>query len=384
MLTLQDLFDKNILAYSFVGLCGLGILVRFIIDMVYKRLLKESDNLGTTKSKPLKHMKMKFETCYKLKIGVNNVDTFVDKNILRYRFCGILLSTWENFCGQVLFLTLLLVPVLAVFGVIYQCGQDEILFTGSIGIAAGSIMILVDKSINLSIKKKVIGLNLRDYFENFLKVRLEQEAFHPEMLDQYRKEYFQAMDGNPAKADAVAAAKGEPKDELGRRREARQKKEEEKRIKAVQREAEQKKIEEARREEEKQRIEEKKQLAAKRREEELARLEEERLALEERRSELKKKEEEKRLANERKQREMEEKDRLLHSIERELKSQEVKTEINPVLNGAEEIAAEKERGKPDSTVKETTTHGAPGKKKTNGVSVQEDKLIEDVLKEFFA
>ena len=34
-------------------------------------------------------MKMKFETCYKLKIGVNNVDIFVDKNILRYRFLWI-------------------------------------------------------------------------------------------------------------------------------------------------------------------------------------------------------------------------------------------------------------------------------------------------------
>ena len=61
-------------------------------------------------------MRMKYETCYKLNIPVNNVDTFVDKNLTKYRFCGLLLSTWENISGQVLLLSFLIVPISAVFG----------------------------------------------------------------------------------------------------------------------------------------------------------------------------------------------------------------------------------------------------------------------------
>ena len=52
----------------------------FYIGLVYIYLVKELTNSGTTKNKLLKHMRMKYETCYKLNIAVNNVDTFVDKN----------------------------------------------------------------------------------------------------------------------------------------------------------------------------------------------------------------------------------------------------------------------------------------------------------------
>jgi hypothetical protein len=86
---MQYLYEQNVFIYSFIGLCGIGLAIRLIIDLVYNKLVKESDNPGASNNKQLKHMKMKFETCYKLKIGVNNVDTFVDKNVLRHRFGGI-------------------------------------------------------------------------------------------------------------------------------------------------------------------------------------------------------------------------------------------------------------------------------------------------------
>ena len=286
----QYLFEQKILMYVMVGLGGLGLLARFIINLVYKKLVKESDNMGGTKHKTLKHMKMKFETCYKLKIGVNNVDTFVDRNLLRYKFCGLLLSTWENLCGQVLFLSLLLVPVSTVVGVISKVDQQLILSTGSVGIIASAILIIVDKSINLYSKKQIVKYNLLDYLENFCKVRLEQEAFNPELLEQYRKEYFGLVgaEGESAAASSKIEQKiEEPKDELNRRREAKLRKELEKKALAQKREEEQKRLEAMRREEERRRIEERKMLAAKRREEERLRLEEERQALEARRLEAK-------------------------------------------------------------------------------------------------
>lgn len=190
------LYDNDIIIYTYGGLCGLGILIRFIVNLVYKNLVKESDKLGDTTNKKLKQIKMKFEACFKLRIGVNNVDTFVDKSVLKYRFCGLLLSTWDNFCGQILFLNLLIVPILAVFGVIYKCGQDHILLTGAVGISTSALLILVDKSINLSGKRKILRINLLDYFENFCKVRLEEEPVNPEVAALLRREIKQSADVN--------------------------------------------------------------------------------------------------------------------------------------------------------------------------------------------
>lgn len=377
----QNLFNRNILIYIYAGLCGLGLVVRFILELVHINLIKESDNLGSTTNKALKHMKMKFETCYKLKIGVNNVDTFVDKNILRYRFGGALLSTWETLSGQVLLLSFLIVPVSTVFGVIFDCGQEKIINAGAVGILTGSILILVDRILNLPSKKKLIRLNLMDYLENFCKVRLEQEAFHPEVLEQYRKEYFQTDEVNKQISAAATLAKDDSKSELNRRREARHKKEEEKKALATKREEEQKRIEQARKEEEKRKMEERKKIAARRREEELLKLEEEREALERRRAEMKKKAEEKLQSGEKKQHKAEENNKILQSIEEEFAAAKKTENMNHILKEMDEIAAEKEREVKAKAEQETTpeTNAKP-----RGMSLQEEKLIEDILKEFFA
>ncbi len=390
----QYLFDKNVVIYTFAVLCGIGLIIRLMVNAVYKHLVKESDNLGETKNKMLKHIKLKFETCFKLKIGVNNVDTFVDKNVLRYRFCGVLLSTWDNLGGQVLFLNLLIVPVCAIFGVAENCGQDQILFMGAVGMLSSAVLILVDKSINLTGKRRMLRLNLLDYLENFCKVRLEQEVYQPEVFEQYRRDFLQASEANKQISAAAEMKKAEPKDELKRRREVRHMKEEERKLQAAKREEEQRKLEEARKEEERKKIEERRQLAARRREEDRMKLEEEKQALELRREQMKKKAEEKQQANEKKQHKAEEKNNVLHSIEEELKPTEEKNSVSSFMKSLEEIAADREqavliKAEKDQVVKETANKekqnkAVAGVGKIQAMTPQEEKLIEDVLKEFFA
>lgn len=403
------LFEQNIIMYVFAGLCGLGLLVRLIVNLVFKTLVKASENPAETKNKLLKLMKMRFEACYKAKIGVNNVDTFVDKNVLRYRFCGVLLSTWDNFSGQILFLNLLIVPISAVFGVVFKCGQDLVLLTGAVGILTSAVLIIVDKSINLPAKKRMLHVNLLDYLENFCKVRLEQEAFHPELYEQMRREYAQVAESKKQVVTSKEAAK-ENTEELDRRREAKIKKEEEKKLQAQRREEERRRIEEIRKEEERRKQEERKQLAAKRREEELRKIEEERKALEARQAELKKLSMEK-LA-EKHPEPAAEKETILHSLEEDLKPSQERTDLNKVLQGLDEIAASKERDQKEkkqlradnlsmdkqsidklsteekkAAAKASVQNVKPAKgssKTRNNSNSQEDKVIEDVLKEFFA
>ena len=369
---IQDIYNDNIIIYVFAGLCALGILIRFILNMVYIYLVKESDKLGSTNNKLLKHMKMKFETCYKLNIGVNNVDTFVDKSLTKYKFCGLLLSTWENFSGQVLLLSFLIIPISAVFGVVFEISRDQILYTGAVGVLVGAALILVDKMTNLSVKKQMIRLNLLDYLENFCKVRLEHEKSQPEKLEQFRMEYMATIGTKAQKEKEVP----DNKEELNRRLEAKKRKEEAKKLQALKREEEQRRIEEARKEEERRKLEERKQLAAKRREEEMRKLQEENEALMLRREELKKKAEIKQKQNEKKLQEKEEKKKILQSIEEELHANK-KVEVKQTLESIEEVAAELEETN-KATDKQQEQANLPI------MSPEEEKLVEDVLREFFA
>lgn len=188
----QQLYDNYVFIYGMAGLCALGILLKILVSRTYKRLIKASDNMGSTKHKLMKLMKMKFEACYKLKIGVNNVDSFVDKYVYKHKVCGIHLYTWENIGGQLLVLCLLAGSVGSVLGLAYNCGKNDILVTFFTGVFTSSLLIVVESFINLGAKKSILKANITDYLENFLKVRLEQENFTPEVLEEYRQEYFRA------------------------------------------------------------------------------------------------------------------------------------------------------------------------------------------------
>ncbi len=226
----QELFNKNVFMYIMLGLCVGGVILKLMLDIVYSRLIKASDNMGTARNKLTQTMKKKFETCYKLKIGVNNVDIFVDKYVYRHKFCGILLSTWENIGGQILMLCLLIGSISAVLGLIYECGKQEILSTFSVGILTSGLLIFLEGMMNLPGKRDLVRLNMKDYLENFFKVRLEQEDLHPELIEQYKKEFLMQEVGeivinNPVQREVTAKFNIQAPTKVEKRVANRQKKE---------------------------------------------------------------------------------------------------------------------------------------------------------------
>lgn len=191
------LFEKNILIYVMLGLCGLGVLVKFILSLVYGRLIRSSDKMGTSKNKLMKNLRQKFETSYSLNLGVNNVDIFVDKYVYKHRICGILLYTWENICGQLLLLCMLTGSLGALLAIINEGDKTVILSTFFVGISTSALLVLVDNLVNLSTKKGVVKANIQDYLENCLKVRLASGQV---------VEAAEAVGLKKAKAAAAAAA----------------------------------------------------------------------------------------------------------------------------------------------------------------------------------
>lgn len=172
---LLNMFKNNILLYVITGFCMVGILGKVMLAIAYSKLIKASDQMSNSEHKLMKLMRLKFETCYKLKIGVHNIDTFIDKYIYKYRFCGILLHTWENISGVLAAMCMLTGTVGGILAAIYQLDRNVILFHLFTGIFTGALLIILDNILNLNTKRKVIRTNIRDYLENFLKIRLEKE-----------------------------------------------------------------------------------------------------------------------------------------------------------------------------------------------------------------
>lgn len=213
---IKELYERSIFIYTMIGLCTLGIMIKCILHFVYGSLAKASFSMGISKNSLMSNMKKKFETCYKLKIGVNNVDIFVDKYLYRHKFCGILLSTWESICGQLLLSCVLIGSISTILGIVYQCGKDPILFTFTVGILSSGLLIFFEGLVDINGKKDVIRINMKDYLENFLKVRLEQGEIQPELIEQYKKELKSMEESLEQNSSPLIATTLEPKVKKGK------------------------------------------------------------------------------------------------------------------------------------------------------------------------
>ncbi len=187
----QEWFDRNIFLYIILGICGVGLFIKFVLSMKYRLLIRASKRMGTSKNRLMRVLRLKFETCYKLNIGVNNVDTFVDKYVYRYRFCGILLYTWETISGEIVIVSVLTGSVFSILGLLDECEINHILSTLIAGVLGALVLISYDYFINLNMKRKILKVNIKDYLENFLKSRLENGEFSSDLLEQYKKEYLE-------------------------------------------------------------------------------------------------------------------------------------------------------------------------------------------------
>ena len=152
-----------------------GMMARSILLGYYRGILNACGNMSSTKNKAIRCLREQFVNRYQAEFGVHNVDIFVDKYLINCRLCGILLSTWENFCGQTLWCSLLFSALSAFLTMMYGLSSKLILSTIFAGLCGTTLLILFDGMGQLSTKKRRLRIQLRDYLENCFRVRLENE-----------------------------------------------------------------------------------------------------------------------------------------------------------------------------------------------------------------
>lgn len=218
---MKSIIEQYMLVYGMIALGVIGIVLKIIVSGVYNHLIHASDKMGNSDNKLMKLIKLKFETCYQLRIGVHNVESFVDKYVYRYRVMGVLLTTWENLSGQVLILSMLYGTAIVVSAIMTGVSQDALFIHFFTAIAVCAVLVLMDSINNLSVKRKRLQINIVDYLDNYLKIRLENEMMQAEESEgsqiaataEKGKDSCQAVpgteNGNGNARDALATGNGE-------------------------------------------------------------------------------------------------------------------------------------------------------------------------------
>lgn len=171
---LQFLETGNAL-YVLAAVCLLSLLGKLVIRNLYRRLIRETDNMALTKNKYLKTLKQKAENTYRMNQGITNTQVYLEKQLYSIRFMGMSLNGWGNFSNQMSLLCFLLGGVGAFVSYWYRFDSYYIVLYGSVGILAGLFTIVVDYGLNPSDKKQHLMISLQDYLENSLFGRLVKE-----------------------------------------------------------------------------------------------------------------------------------------------------------------------------------------------------------------
>lgn len=198
--------------YYFIGAIGavglLGLLFPLIAGGKLGKLNRAAKHPSKSEHPLVKTMVTKFTACYKLKIGVNNVDIFVDKYVNTYKICGLYLSTWDKLCGQPAVILLLAGIADGVYHGILRGGQAAELSTMWISFAAAAVLIVYNRFFDRKGKMRAFASEMKDYLENSLKIKLEQEFVYPEPVREPARASQQALKSGTLRKSRTASGRG--------------------------------------------------------------------------------------------------------------------------------------------------------------------------------
>ncbi len=159
-----------------------SILIRVGLGLMYLHLIRETDNMASTRSRQLKQCKLKFANCYQLNNGIANVPIFVDKFISRMSLGPISPHLLEHLSGQLMLLSVVSSGVGVCRRIIAGSKFVQILPFYIASMTGLYLFFSISAIVDLKGKRRVLKINLVDYLENHLSGRMEVTREDMEML----------------------------------------------------------------------------------------------------------------------------------------------------------------------------------------------------------
>lgn len=189
-MNMTEWIQKQYVVAGIAAVCLVSMLVKCLIRHKYRAMLREVQDMGHSKHKLVKSMVMKFDACYKLKMGVPNVSLFVKKYLWHYRMMGLYMKTWENINGFCLVIVMAGSMASGTFAMMQGMPAAIVFLQLLAGVFAAGVLLLTEYIANTSNLFDMLQVDITDYLENICKPRLENELFHAEHLSEYQREYF--------------------------------------------------------------------------------------------------------------------------------------------------------------------------------------------------
>lgn len=173
--------EKLITICMFVCL-GASIILRIFLGLLYRNMIKETDNMASTRNRLLKQCKTKFASCYEMSNGVANIPVFVDKFLNRMALGKLSFDTLYHLSGQMMLLSVVFSGVGVCKSIIGGRTLGDVLPFYIVSFFGLYAYFSISTVVDVRGKKRVLKVNLIDYLENHLSPRIDVTRQDIEML----------------------------------------------------------------------------------------------------------------------------------------------------------------------------------------------------------
>ena len=174
--------EEKLISICMFTFLGSSIILRVFLGLLYRNMIKEADNMASTKNRLLKQCKTKFASCYQLGNGVANIPVFVDKFLNRMSLGRLSFETIYHLSGQLMLLSVVSSGVGICKSILGGRTVGEVIPFYVVSFFGLYVYFSVSTVVDVRGKKRVLKINLVDYLENHLSPRIEITRQDMEML----------------------------------------------------------------------------------------------------------------------------------------------------------------------------------------------------------
>lgn len=160
---------KALYALAVIG--AIGAASKFITRSLYKRLIRETDNMAMTKNRNLKALKQKLETICRLNQSIVNTEAYLERQMYGFRFMRISLNSWNNLSAQMTILGIMTGGAASFAAYWYRLDSYYVVLYASAGAFLGLALAFLDSSFSIGLKQQRLANALLEYTDNSVLVR---------------------------------------------------------------------------------------------------------------------------------------------------------------------------------------------------------------------
>lgn len=165
---------KALYVLAVIGM--IGVLSKLVTRSLYKRLIRETDNMAMTKNRNLKILKQKLENACRLNQSIVNTEAYLERQMYGFRFLRVSLQGWNNVSLQMTILGIMAGGAASFASYWYRLDSYYIVLYASAGAFLGLFLAFLESSFNIGLKQQRLSNALLEYADNSVFVRAAREG----------------------------------------------------------------------------------------------------------------------------------------------------------------------------------------------------------------